>query len=116
MPFGPRKVKNSATTCSPSLRRAKITSVCPVRTCWWSTTTYWSPQTYANICQISLNTDINMLAQLDLLLQDDFGLEVQRYCAPSWPNPDRPISNTFEVVAMVKSQGAKDGPTVVHDP
>ncbi|XP_029697278.1 receptor-type tyrosine-protein phosphatase zeta isoform X6 [Takifugu rubripes] len=47
--------------------------------------------------------------------KDDFVLEVKQYCAPSWPNPDRPINNTFEVVAMVKNQGAIDGPTVVHD-
>lgn len=43
-------------------------------------------------------------------------LEVKRYCAPTWPNPDRPISSTFELVAMVtKQSAAKDGPTVVHD-
>ncbi|TWW75391.1 Receptor-type tyrosine-protein phosphatase zeta [Takifugu flavidus] len=47
--------------------------------------------------------------------KDDFVLEVKQYCAPSWPNLDRPINNTFEVVAMVKNQGAIDGPTVVHD-
>lgn len=43
-------------------------------------------------------------------------LEVKRYHAPTWPNPDRPVSSTFELVAMVKEQSAaQDGPTVVHD-
>uniref|UniRef100_H3BZ23 protein-tyrosine-phosphatase n=1 Tax=Tetraodon nigroviridis TaxID=99883 RepID=H3BZ23_TETNG len=48
--------------------------------------------------------------------KDEVVLEVRRYCAPRWPNPDGPISSTLELVATVKNQsGGTDTPTVVHD-
>ncbi|KAM7366913.1 hypothetical protein PAMP_014849 [Pampus punctatissimus] len=49
--------------------------------------------------------------------QNDYVLEVRQYSATCWPNPDSPISNSFDLVNTVREHSrCRDAPTVVHDP
>ncbi|XP_042259555.1 receptor-type tyrosine-protein phosphatase zeta isoform X2 [Thunnus maccoyii] len=74
---------------------------------------------YSREEHVSLSNEERLLVQ-DFTVessQNNYVLEVRQYSAPCWPNPDSPISNSFDLVNTVREHSrCTDAPTVVHDP
>uniref|UniRef100_A0A3P8UKQ3 protein-tyrosine-phosphatase n=1 Tax=Cynoglossus semilaevis TaxID=244447 RepID=A0A3P8UKQ3_CYNSE len=96
----------------------------PAESCvFWPTK--GKPLTYEMFSVTQRREDLICLTNEDVLVveeyvleakQDDYILELKHYRAPCWPNPDSPVSNTFELLNLVKKESTtKDGPIVVHD-